>query len=526
MKLLLVDDDIHVMDGIKQRVNTELCGITRIFTASCVEEAKTVLEQYSVDILISDIEMPHETGLDLLLWIREKYPDVKVIMLTSYANFNYAQRAISLDCMEYLLKPVDYEKLEQVLNKAVQKVREEQKRQLKDHWAKRPQYYFWLRMTAGNIPLQPEEIRRETKMYCLPYDDRVYFAVYMIDLKNVEKAEGREEICHSLYSAYNVWGEGSGAALEAVVPVGANMAAAVLSRQEGEARPLPQIGGQLLKYCCQAFGLECNCGLGDWCKQDDFYEQVRELQEILWENQSVSQKVFCQWDIKYEEILYCTPEVENWEALLYDGAVDNLKERIHLYLKRQSIGSRMGRKQLKQFRLDLTQMIYTYLSKSGIQAHQVFHNERNDKLHRNAINSIDAMQQYAEYLLDQSRAFRALSAEPEGAIKQVANYINSHYNEELSRDDLASMVYLNPDYLSRKFKEEKGISISSYIMVQRVEKAKELLRTTSFPINVVAMEVGYDNFAYFTKVFRNKTGLSPNEYRKNLREGSERNRSK
>ena len=144
----------------------------------------------------------------------------------------------------------------------------------------------------------------------------------------------------------------------------------------------------------------------------------------------------------------------------------------------------------------------------------VFHSAKNDKLHRNAVNSVEDMWIYVEYLLVECITYKAISDEPKGAIEQVTQYINNHYGDELSRDTLADMVYLNPDYLSRKFKEEKGVSISSYIIEKRVEKAKERLCTTSMPINAVAMEVGYDNFAYFAKVFRTKTGLSPNEYRK------------
>ena len=101
---------------------------------------------------------------------------------------------------------------------------------------------------------------------------------------------------------------------------------------------------------------------------------------------------------------------------------------------------------------------------------------------------------------------------------QVCAYIDAHYREEIHREELGELVFLNTDYLSRIFKKEKGISISNYIIQKRVEEAKKLLTQSTLPINTVSLYVGYSNFSYFTKMFKDNTGYAPLEYRRSFSE--------
>ena len=105
--------------------------------------------------------------------------------------------------------------------------------------------------------------------------------------------------------------------------------------------------------------------------------------------------------------------------------------------------------------------------------------------------------------------------------EKISQYIDSHYQEEIRRDALAEMVYLNTDYMARIFKKEYGISISAYILRKRVEEAKNLLIHSDLPINTVSIYVGYSNFSYFTKMFKENTGYSPLEYRRKFKEKTE-----
>lgn len=110
---------------------------------------------------------------------------------------------------------------------------------------------------------------------------------------------------------------------------------------------------------------------------------------------------------------------------------------------------------------------------------------------------------------------RASSArKPHAVVGIIRDYLDANYRSEVTRNDLAELVYLNPDYISRLFKKGTGISISSYLVGKRLDLAKGLLESTDLPVNAISHQVGYDNYSYFCRMFKENTGCTPNEYRK------------
>ena len=128
MVLLIVDDEYECVEGIRCSVDWASLGIDEICTAYSMKQAQTILQSKKVDIVLSDVEMPRGTGLDLLDWARKQEMDFISILVTGYAVFQYAKQAIELDCMDYLLKPVSLDELTAVLGRAVQMVLEKQLR--------------------------------------------------------------------------------------------------------------------------------------------------------------------------------------------------------------------------------------------------------------------------------------------------------------------------------------------------------------------------------------------------------------
>ena len=107
-----------------------------------------------------------------------------------------------------------------------------------------------------------------------------------------------------------------------------------------------------------------------------------------------------------------------------------------------------------------------------------------------------------------------LGREYENARQSVRQYIDGHLSEPLSRSVLAGLVFMNPDYFAKLFKEKTGQPLTAYIKRRRIEWAKELLAQTALPVSQVAQQVGYDNLSYFSSVLHDQTGLSPGEYRR------------
>lgn len=173
---------------------------------------------------------------------------------------------------------------------------------------------------------------------------------------------------------------------------------------------------------------------------------------------------------------------------------------------------------LSALRTDLVQMVYAWLSEREIKANALFSDAEMEKLQRDALSGRDQMIEYAKMLVQKAIQYKQYINKSDSVMSQVCAYIDAHYREEIHREELGELVFLNTDYLSRIFKKEKGISISTYIIQKRVEEAKKLLTQSTLPINTVSLYVGYSNFSYFTKMFKENTGYAPLEYRRNFSE--------
>ena len=127
MNLLIVDDQRAVVDSLEKEIDWKHLGIECLFTACSAREARLVMVNFDIDILLTDIEMPEESGLELFAWTRENYPDIVGIFLTSHADFEYAKKAIQLGGFNYILQPARYEEVESVVGQAMKKLEYTQK---------------------------------------------------------------------------------------------------------------------------------------------------------------------------------------------------------------------------------------------------------------------------------------------------------------------------------------------------------------------------------------------------------------
>ena len=126
MNILLVDDDYYIVEAVKTMIDWEKTGIDGIYTALDASSARQIMENIPIQIILCDIEMGKESGLDLVEWARGQGNAAKVIFLTSYADFTYAQKAVTLQSFDYLLKPVSFPRLESLLTRAAEEISREE----------------------------------------------------------------------------------------------------------------------------------------------------------------------------------------------------------------------------------------------------------------------------------------------------------------------------------------------------------------------------------------------------------------
>lgn len=185
MNLLIVDDEPAIILIIRKAINWEYTEIDRVFSANNISRAKDIFNEHTIDILLCDIEMSQENGLDLLRWVNGQPGITEKLLLTSHKNFDYAQSAISLDVSEYILKPVSYKQLQEILKAAGQRVRERRRKKHLELYGeyvenqKNPIQSFFellIREDVFSVPGQIEEVIGKQQLPISPQS--VYTLVY------------------------------------------------------------------------------------------------------------------------------------------------------------------------------------------------------------------------------------------------------------------------------------------------------------------------------------------------------------
>ncbi|MHB8064248.1 MAG: helix-turn-helix domain-containing protein [Ruminiclostridium sp.] len=128
-RVLVIDDEMYAVKGIVDGIDWKKLDVSEIFEAYHAREAKAILESIPIDLMICDINMPEENGLELLEWSKIRYPKLETVFLTCHADFNYVRKALQLGSCDYLLKPVIYEEMEEVLRKNFERVLSERSNQ-------------------------------------------------------------------------------------------------------------------------------------------------------------------------------------------------------------------------------------------------------------------------------------------------------------------------------------------------------------------------------------------------------------
>ena len=208
---------------------------------------------------------------------------------------------------------------------------------------------------------------------------------------------------------------------------------------------------------------------------------------------------------------------ETWARMLLENRKASMLGDVRQFLS-QAEGTNAGLFMVIQH--DFTQAVYRLIQQQGIAASEMFRSEEDNLLYRNAVNSqfdllrwmnrfsTRAAELWQQYLQSQSVAGKARA------------YIDTHYAEDISRQSLAERFFVTSDHLSHLFNRETGLSIPDYLTRTRVEQAKRLLLQGK-TVSEAAQAVGYDNFAYFSTVFKKLEGVTPSEYRKARQGGQE-----
>ncbi|MCI8389524.1 MAG: helix-turn-helix domain-containing protein [Roseburia sp.] len=517
MNVLIVDDEIYAVRTIQRCVDWAAAGVDMVLTAFNAAQAKKMFALHEVDIVITDIEMPGESGLALLGWVRENGYDSIAVCLTCHAEFAYAQEAMHHQVMEYVVKPVNVKHLEEIIVKAAECRREEQmtrareqKGLLWDHHKERLEREFWESLIDGRQG-SPSEMLRLAGQLRIDYDVNEQYRLILFSVHGIadRKEEWREQpdlmtfVIHNISRDLIIRDEDAGKTgwkdlrMWAVLP-------------EKKTGGLYENLESFLDVCRTITGAGMTAYLDAPCFGEELHERYQKLLQRDYENASAAQCVIdCSlpaaggddaWELSVDQIC-------GW---LSGGDFKSLRQ--YASAVRDS-GYEIGAKERFLAAEEVRREIYRCLERYHIALADFWTNERMELVMRSWQSLPDLM----EWVLSVSDRFEEQGTgdgSEREMILRIRAYIGEHIEGRISREQIAEHVNFSADYVSRSFKKETGISLSEYIIREKIARAKELIARGEENIGDIAVRLGYSNFSYFSEVFKRIEGVLPSDYKR------------
>lgn len=473
-KVLLVDDEIYSLKGMEVFIPWEEFGLIVCASTTDSSEAIELAIKEKPDIIITDINMPCIDGLELLKILKEKLPKAQGIVITGYDDFKYAVKAIKLNVIDFIMKPLDEEELKGALKKAIEKIDiynnvVNSDRKLLD-------------IVRGETDI--EEINHYFK------EDNI--SMMFLDINKRDDLKIQELI--EKISNFNIE--------KAFIIKPHNYRATII--KSGDIKKDIDLKTVLDKDIAVGFtGIFktkdiVNCyNFGKSLMEEKFYLGYgKVIYKIIDKNKNNEKEL-----LKNIDKFYILLNSSNKSIL-----ISNIKE-IFIFLKENRISFEICKTITYDILLKIKKKIKSINSKVYVDESIKLNSEYGltlDILEDTILNEL-------EIYFEVKNEFEWIKEDR--SIDRTIELINNNYMRNLKLKDVAKELYINESYLSRRFKDTIGIGFNEYLTKIRMEKAINYL-SEGKSIKDISKEVGYSDYRNFSLNFKKHTGVSPSEYKK------------
>lgn len=520
--ILLVDDEAPSIEAIRRLVDWKRAGFDKVLTADSVAAAKEQFSRQVINVLLCDIEMPGENGLDLFQWMRSYASETVGVFLTCHADFTYAKEAVRMGAFDYLLKPASMEDIEHVTARALEEWERRQSQALRETlWKKNKNAVierFWWDVFNRLVPDERERLEKQIEQKKLPVKtDAEYLLVscairrWNLDLSSWEKYDLD-------YTVKNVLDEIFQQEAPFLLSDTTNRTWILFQLPKGELADTESITNsckRFQEFMKTYFKTKSCFYIGGQCSVEGLSDMYRQLLRLEESNVSYDDRIFSLSSETAGDAgqLNDQKEQELWKRLLMEQKEEELCIRLKQYIHRMVEEGTMNRKLLTSLYHDVLQVIYSVLTEHNISAQRLLQDFEEE--YKEALASSGKMEEHLEHIVKASVAYMEATQNQEGVVGEIKQYIEEHLGDDLSRNTLAELACLNPSYLARLFRSKTGYSLVDYITKRKIKRVQKMLLTTDLSVSQIAFELGYTNMPYFSKVFKKETGCTPVEYRKN-----------
>lgn len=517
-RALVVDDEKMIRMGIKKAIPWEKIGVSEVFAAASGKEALQIIEAQKPQIMVTDIQMTEMTGLELIQRARELMPEIRIIVLTGYDNFEYARQSLRLAVQDFFLKPIDEVDLANAIRKQVQHLEEQQIEE------KNQQMLWRVQGTAQQVKLEGcvrdlvhDKKNRQELLAVLRdefgFTDKNQMGLILIDpVLYMNQSPGDENframsvksVCMGMVDAREL----------GITFYDDDGVIGVVCFEQREGESILDLVEQLSNILKDEFDSKPKIMVGSTVSGFEnlviSYNDARYLLENEKENiRDIVQTFRAQNKTDIMNDLLAELKGTMCANVGNTSYVMKVYDTYTKAMESYNVSALVVRRSCFEIAAAL---YYAYVEDSGEIAEGKL-----DALTRSlaTANRDEACEVTRMFI---SQLIRKEEENVSHIIAQAKHYIEDHLMDDLSVSSIASNLYITPNYFSRLFKREMKEGCNEYIVRKRIEKAKSLLETTSMRVSRIAAMVGYRDTNYFSLAFKKHTGESPTKYREKMQQ--------
>ena len=535
IKVFLVEDEMVIRRGIKNSIDWEKEGYIFCGEASDGELAYPMIIKEKPDILITDIRMPFMDGLELCKLVKKELPNIKILILSGYDEFDYAKEAIRLGVTEYLLKPISSGKLLEALNGVSESIRREKEdkdlvlkymEEMLENTEHEKQKFFE-QMIAGNLSMA--DALETGKKYEMNLSAGMYNLLLFRFTLGEENRKSGELLGEAEYAIEKLTER-----LEYVFEFqrGVEGWAFLLmaDNEEQMSERVKELSKDLEEIMKNYSTIAYFGGIGQpVARLRELEESFREAERALAARFTMElNRIISVEDIRMAQNVDTLDDIEitsfgeiektrtMLEKFLNNGAEDEIDEFVDVYineLPEENLKSVLMRQYII---MDAYIVMMSFCEKiEGIEGEMQAQSEEL-KNSMKTIQTLEEIKNYIRMLLKKIIGVRdTISGRRYSDIIEIAkDQIRKTYmSDEISLNTIAAEVGMSPSYFSSIFSKEMGKTFVEYLTEIRMDRAKELLMCSSMKTSEIGYEVGYKDPHYFSYIFKKTQNCTPKEFR-------------
>lgn len=533
-RIMIVDDEEEIRLGIIKKIDWESNGFVMVGDAENGQDALEKVEKLQPDVIMTDIKMPFMDGLELGKKISELMPSTKIIIFSGCDDFEYAHRAIKINVIEYILKPINSMELIEVLKRLKIQLDHEydEKRNLQTlykHYVEslpviREQFLIGAiegRVTENQWKEQSEKLDVDFKAK--------YLSVALIHADGTLISEEENSVSIQKDSALisisikKIVDENMGKYCKFISFPYSDIIVVIGNFEEKE-DILVFIKGinEVCKIYERIIGLTMSAGVGYvYNNPSEIRFSYRSAQSALdyrfvlgtgkaiyIDDVEPDNSIQLQFDEQEERFMLNAIKISSEEEIA--ETIDKLFRKIEDLL----LPFNKYRIYIMEIMTSILKLVQAY----NLDIDEIFGENFNCYSYLETFDSIDEVKKW--FIKKAIKVSICIKRERINSsmllVEKAKQYIKENYNDyDISVEKLCSKLHVSPTYFSTIFKRETEMNFVNYLTTVRLEQAVKLLNTTDDKTYMIADKVGYPEANYFSYVFKKKFGVSPSKYRKN-----------